>query len=67
MPAKKRPRNGGTPDPRRHLTAYLQTQELHRQIHRCTRAFEEQSTDDEIKSRLIAAQALLEEILEILQ
>jgi hypothetical protein len=64
---RKMGRNAPEPNPRRYLTAYLRTQDLHKQLHRCTKAFEENFTDAEILSRLHSAQSLLTEILEILQ
>lgn len=66
MPTRKRGTRPASPDPRRHLTAYLRSQDLHKQIHRVTKAFEENSTDEEILQRLTDAQALLDHILELL-
>lgn len=52
---------------RQFLHAYLKAQDLHRQVHKLTKAFEEDSTDEQILKRLTDAQALLTEILELMK
>ena len=47
---------------RRHLRAYLRAQDLHRQIHRITKAFEQDATDEEIKRQVEQASTLLREM-----
>ncbi|MBD2089244.1 hypothetical protein H6F67_05190 [Microcoleus sp. FACHB-1515] len=51
---------------RRHLRAYLRAQDLHRQIHKLTRAFEQDASDEEIKRQLEQASALLREVQSLL-
>jgi hypothetical protein len=67
MAARKRGETPASPNPRRYLTAYLRSQDLHKQIHRLTKAFEEESTDAEIIRRLAEAQELLNAIQELMK
>ncbi len=68
-----RTRGGKTPpkppsrgDARRFLTAYLKAQELHKEVHRLTKAFETNGTDTEITNRLETVDSLLEEIWQLM-
>lgn len=47
---------------RQFLHAYLKAQELHKSIHKLTKAFEEDSTDEQILKRLSDSESLLIEI-----
>lgn len=67
MATRKRGARPASPNPRRYLTAYLRSQDLHKQIHKVTRAFEEDATDVEILRRLDEAQTLLDTILELME
>jgi len=52
---------------RNHLHAYLRAQDLHRQIHKLTKAFESDASDAEILRQLKESQTLLNQITKLLQ
>ena len=43
------------------LHAYLRSQEAHKELHKVTKSFEEDSSDEEILKRISAVQRLLNE------
>lgn len=59
--------NGRGENPRRYLLAYLRSQDLHKQIHKLTKAFETDASDREIWRQLEESQDLLNQIKELLQ